>query len=140
MRALFALLAAELSRWVLSDSAGEGAGLLPQPRQALVSWQSGEEAGGRPGGRQSGVGGGKGGGQARGCQWQSAVPRIDLWHRVQRATPNHSHSSPPLNPNPCCSPPLPLLLQLAVQLRGMPHESAAASLQLAAVNLAQRVA
>ncbi|PSC76893.1 nuclear pore complex NUP98A isoform B [Micractinium conductrix] len=63
-QAVYARMAAELSRWVLSDSAGEGAGLLPQPRQAL----------------------------------------------------------------------------LAVQLRGMPHESAAASLQLAAVNLAQRVA
>ena len=34
----------------------------------------------------------------------------------------------------------PSLLQLAVGLRAMPHEATAAGLQMAAVNLAQRVA
>lgn len=34
----------------------------------------------------------------------------------------------------------PLFLQLAVGLRAMPHEATAAGLQMAAVNLAQRVA
>jgi hypothetical protein len=40
------------------------------------------------------------------------------------------HRVPP--PRPC--------LQLAVSMRAMPHEAAAAGLQMAAVNLAQRVA